>query len=428
MLEREFVFMTKHVDPEGQSQDITITEVSDYDTLRSVLLSTVKNVEKEKTVRLKDYSGNVENDVKRVLRDVNRDPLGAYVVNNIAYCQSKILTYYELSFTIAYRRALTQIAGIQPASGPYDLYDKLCRSIAGFPELLVFELTDYSPDKYDFNGLYAKAYYESPELSYGQKSFTFSLYPENGGANRIVEMSISYTEPGVILRNKAKETEDVAILYARSISSLVNKSDMILKIHDIVCSAASYDNTTENSIEQSEGKLPKTDPFTAYGALIGNGAVSEGYALAFRQLCDLCDIPCMLVQGKLHGVSHFWNLVEYGNKWYHVDASSNDLAEGHGYRFFALTDEEMMQTHTWDMDLYPAATASVLRTFVPKSENSSRSRLDTVIYYIDPTAGIAEEERTVSVEGILPEEEGTEETTEEILVEGDLPPDGEDEE
>lgn len=65
----------------------------------------------------------------------------------------------------------------------------------------------------------------------------------------------------------------------------------------------------------------------------GAGPVCEGYARAFKVLCDRAGIPCVLVDGDA-GLSpatagpHMWNYVELENgSWYAVDVTWNDQAD-----------------------------------------------------------------------------------------------------
>lgn len=67
------------------------------------------------------------------------------------------------------------------------------------------------------------------------------------------------------------------------------------------------------------------------GALLGQNGnsnyapVCEGYARAFKLLCDRADIPCVLTSGSANGEDHMWNLVKMENgSWYGVDVTWND--------------------------------------------------------------------------------------------------------
>ena len=62
------------------------------------------------------------------------------------------------------------------------------------------------------------------------------------------------------------------------------------------------------------------------------GPVCEGYARAFKVLCDKAGIDCVLVDGKASSTSegtagaHMWNYVQVDDAWYAVDVTWNDPA------------------------------------------------------------------------------------------------------
>ena len=89
-----------------------------------------------------------------------------------------------------------------------------------------------------------------------------------------------------------------------------------------------------NSLYGHTNDIP-TIVWSPLSALRGNtgdvGPVCEGYARAFKVLCDQKNIPCMLVVGFAKnsagdsGESHMWNEVQMEDgKWYAVDVTWND--------------------------------------------------------------------------------------------------------
>ena len=63
------------------------------------------------------------------------------------------------------------------------------------------------------------------------------------------------------------------------------------------------------------------------------GPVCEGYARAFKVLCDAAGIPCVLVDGYVDNGSeeteaHMWNYVQVDGAWYAVDVTWNDPVGG----------------------------------------------------------------------------------------------------
>ena len=107
--------------------------------------------------------------------------------------------------------------------------------------------------------------------------------------------------------------------------------------HDYLCKELTY----------NYGSLTTGDlyPHTSVTAFVGYGdkkeksAVCEGYAKAFKVLCDKVGIPCVLVSGQ--GVTssgagaHMWNYVQMEDKqWYLVDATWDDQDSSLYYTYF----------------------------------------------------------------------------------------------
>lgn len=91
--------------------------------------------------------------------------------------------------------------------------------------------------------------------------------------------------------------------------------DILKDIHDYLC----------NNIVYADLQYAH-EP---YGALVTGEAVCEGYAEAFKLLCEKYNIPCAVIMGE--GVTgsgsepHMWNYVQMENNlWYGVDVTWDD--------------------------------------------------------------------------------------------------------
>ena len=106
-----------------------------------------------------------------------------------------------------------------------------------------------------------------------------------------------------------------AVAYAKEGTS---RYQQLLRAHNYICEKTTY---TTGAYAHS-----------AYGALVDGSSVCDGYAMAFKAVCDQLDIPCVEVSGT--GISanstesHMWNLVQMENgKWYGVDATWDDHSD-----------------------------------------------------------------------------------------------------
>ncbi len=97
------------------------------------------------------------------------------------------------------------------------------------------------------------------------------------------------------------------------------------------------DNNTYNDAQTSSHKK-ESDPVafaylaahSAYSGIIKGDEyepVCEGYAGAFKVLCDAFGVPCLCVSGSMTSLStHMWNYVQLENGlWYQVDVTTGDV-------------------------------------------------------------------------------------------------------
>lgn len=105
----------------------------------------------------------------------------------------------------------------------------------------------------------------------------------------------------------------------------ISRHEKLKSINDYLTETIEYDST-----------ISKPNIYDVYGALITGVCVCEGYAEAFKLLCDREGIPCITVVGTGNGGAHKWNMVlmEDG-EWYTLDSTWNDQTEDASYTFYS---------------------------------------------------------------------------------------------
>ena len=99
-------------------------------------------------------------------------------------------------------------------------------------------------------------------------------------------------------------------------------------IHDSICKMTTY---TECAMAHQPT-----------GVFLNGKAVCEGYAEAFKLLCDRENIPCLLVVGTGNGGAHKWNYVRMDDgKWYGMDATWDDQGDRIYYDYFLTGSESI---------------------------------------------------------------------------------------
>ena len=159
---------------------------------------------------------------------------------------------------------------------------------------------------------YAFGGYEgSSEITVTQASFTLKAVPDfasnmsamNSKINEIVSSA-----PSTTLQEKLKF------------------------FHDKICELTTYNDSAAGIAGSSVPKdwLYAWSPYEVFvgtGAQEQNSVVCEGYARAFKMLCDAANIPCALISGD-GGGPHMWNAVKMDDeKWYAVDVTWDDSGD-----------------------------------------------------------------------------------------------------
>lgn len=136
--------------------------------------------------------------------------------------------------------------------------------------------------------------------------------PKSGGRNRVYAYRCEGADDLELALLKRKDVETVSRNFIITIDGLGDE-EKLRAIHDRLCRGRYDTEITPAS-------------HTIYSALIDSSAVCDGYAYAFKYLCDLADIDCIVVTGTFDRSSdgelgHAWNLVYLGNTWKLVDIS-----------------------------------------------------------------------------------------------------------
>ena len=92
-------------------------EVRTYVGMKNAVQSLISARAETGTIRVKDYSSSVQDDIARVCLDATRDyPMGAYAVEYISHSISRILGYDEVNLRISYRLTAEEMSAVRSAS------------------------------------------------------------------------------------------------------------------------------------------------------------------------------------------------------------------------------------------------------------------------------------------------------------------------
>ena len=181
----------------------------------------------------------------------------------------------------------------------------------------------------DINTLFQKSVvalnYDHPELSWLLNAGT-SIYFSFSGNDANGYTMTAFTSTPVSVPDFAS---DMSAMYNK-IDDIVSKApsttlqEKLKFFHDEICKLTKYNDEAAKWVGES---LPNNllYAWSPYGTFTGQPVVCEGYARAFKMLCDKANIPCALIGGIGNTGAHMWNAVQMDDgKWYGVDVTWDD--------------------------------------------------------------------------------------------------------
>lgn len=141
-------------------------------------------------------------------------------------------------------------------------------------------------------------------------------------------------------------TQLIEGILAKIITPGMSDLQKVLAIHDYIINNTKYDY--ENYLNNT---VPRQSHL-AVGPLMYGVAVCDGYARAFKLLCEFVDVECVFVMGSSWlGGGHAWNQVKVGGKWYNIDVCWDDPDSSEPtleYEDFLVSDERFYKNHVKD--------------------------------------------------------------------------------
>lgn len=170
---------------------------------------------------------------------------------------------------------------------------------------------------------------------------TYIISNSDIGANRNISIAFQYSkgknQNSYTIRKSEREAmkaelDKVVNEITSQIADLDSDYEKEKYIHDYLCDTVTY---------TQDGEFINT----AYGALVLKSALCEGYAKAFKLLCNKVDIQCDLITGESQNEGHMWNRVNIDQTHSYVDVTWDDRKDYKTYAYFNITEEQLIKTH-----------------------------------------------------------------------------------
>lgn len=138
---------------------------------------------------------------------------------------------------------------------------------------------------------------------------------------------------------KIEEFEDAVELFLDSVPINLSQPELELYIHDYIYDICEYDDVSAEIEYGHKDFATAHNASNAYGVLVDNWAICQGYAEAYSYLLSLVGINSTTISSQ----DHIWNAVELDGDWYNVDLTWNDTTQT--YDYFNITDKVLALDH-----------------------------------------------------------------------------------
>ncbi len=267
-------------------------------------------------------------------------------------------TSYQTPENLLFHR--NALAKLKDANKYLYIYDTLTDGIRTREEYIVLDESK-STNLEEFLGVLGAVRLDHPEFMSLKSMFGF--YSEESG---IVTYFWPYFADNITVEDEQRAIE-AARQFIKDVGATPDMSDYAL-------SKLFHDELTER-IEyyfDSEGDEINYRIHSVYGALIDGKCVCEGYAESYQMLMNMmgreatCITGYTLDQLDSHGnpYSHEWNLVKLDGKYYHLDATWDDIIIDEKsttlYSYLHVNDQMALQNRALDRFMYELPSCNSL--------------------------------------------------------------------
>ncbi len=314
--------------------------VQNYSELRREVFNMMNNHEESIHLLFSGYTGNVVSDTASVCRAVNTESAyGAYCVDYASYDLTQIVSYYEATIKISYRKTEDELKSMCNVMDMEAFGSLLASELAHGHERIVVKVNNGLADENGVSAYVQQTMRNHPmSISY-MPTVALNVYTGNS-SQKVYQVDIGYDN----------EMDNVQRL--REMRQAVSKLSQGIERHSSVESASAAAEMLANHTQAIS-----IGGGTAYDALVERIATSEGIACAYKALCDHLGIECTVVSGQMNKQAHFWNIIRLGDTYYHMDVSIMNQA---GKESLFQGDADKQANCWWNQSDYPDCESTLI--------------------------------------------------------------------
>lgn len=344
VFDREYVLVEDYEPTVPQESDVgDKVTVKTLNALRQAIMRWVNEGETEGHIVFdSDYSGNPAEDLAIACWQVRtQNAICAYCVENISYELNRIVTNEEASVRISYTEMAGSVDDIIRLTFSSTVEDIILDAISSGKRKLAVYIVNGTYTAEGMENLVTEIYREHPICTPKEPRTSVNVY-SGTGLQRLYEMYFNYSMDEEEFALRKQELEDMDVFADTETEDLNNGERALQACLMLAENCAVSDDPQNNS---------------AYSALIGREASSEGFALAYVELCHELGLNCETVYGQKDWESFCWNMVEIDGSFYHVDII--DCIQNGVWHGFLKSDRQMWGNYRWDTASYASCDGAL---------------------------------------------------------------------
>ena len=181
------------------------------------------------------------------------------------------------------------------------------------------------------------------------------------GRKMIIEANFYYDNKQ-ISEYETRLRQEIMKIMARYSVMGISDYEKVLALHDCLVKNVKYEYGSHSETSHS-----------ALGGLLKRKTMCEGFAKAFKLLCDKANIDCIIVSGTASregkaNERHAWNIVKLCGNCYHVDVTWDSCAyettKQVSHSHLNMMDSDAAQDHQWNKELLPFCNSKTFNYYV----------------------------------------------------------------
>ena len=259
-------------------------------------------------------------------------PIGAYAVESISYEIGKGGGKPAVAVEISYLRSYIDIQKICRVNDMDAAWTAISQALHTHSDGIVLLVEDYAAT--DIVQMIESYVQENPDKVMESPQVITGIYPESG-SSRVVELKLTYQNSRDALRQMREQVQPLFTSAAMYVSTDAKEYVKFSQLYGFL-------------MERFDYKLD-TSITPAYSLLRHGVGDSKAFATVYTAMCRRAGLECQTVTGTRAGEPWYWNIVQDGGKYFHVDLLRSNAAGG----FLEFLDKDM-SGYVWDYSAYPA--------------------------------------------------------------------------